>query len=136
MGFFDRFKKKKPLTPAELRETLAKLRESVAAAALITDTTERDNECKRLLISIDQTLTRVNTTLASVEADLEDLMGRSGWWATQDAVNSDIRGLRRGRETLIAAKEELTNLSNQLISIIKEKVDGEGGLGQNEPAAE
>ena len=135
MGFFDRFKRKKPLTPAELKGILETLRTEIGDALFIADTAKKDEECKRLLIVVDQTMARVKTTLASVEADLEDLMGRS-WWATQEAVSSDIRGLRKGRETLLAAQEELSKMNDQIFAVIRAKIGGEGGLGQSEPAAE
>ena len=135
MGFFDRFKRKKPLTPAELREIMEKLSVEIGDALFIADPSKKDEECKRLLIVVDQTMARVKATLASVEADLEDLMGRT-WWATQEAVGRDIRGLRKGRETLLAAQEELSKMNDQIFAVIRAKIGGEGGLGQSEPSAD
>ena len=131
MGFFDRFKKKKELTPAALRETMAKLKNDLETVAAIEDVAQRENAAKGLLIEVEQTKTIVQETLTKVEANIDDLMGRTGWWATQEAVNSDLRGLRRGRETLLATKDELEKMSNKIIDVLKGKVQTEPG--QSEP---
>ena len=136
MGFFDRFKKKKELTPAALRETMAKLKNDLETVAAIEDVAQRENAAKGLLIEVEQTKTIVQETLTKVEANIDDLMGRTGWWATQEAVNSDLRGLRRGRETLLATKDELEKMSNKIIDVLKGKVQTEPGQsepGQSEP---
>lgn len=130
MGFFDRFKKKKELTPAALRETMAKLKNDLETVAAIEDVAQRENAAKGLLIEVEQTKTIVQETLTKVEADIKDLEGRD-WWATQEAVNSDLRGLRRGKQTLLAATEELEKMSNKIIDVLKGKVQTEPG--QSEP---
>ena len=135
MGFFDRFKKKKELTPAALRETMAKLKNDLETVAAIEDVAQRENAAKGLLIEVEQTKTIVQETLTKVEADIKDLEGRD-WWATQEAVNSDLRGLRRGKQTLLAATEELEKMSNKIIDVLKGKVQTEPGQsepGQSEP---
>ena len=135
MGFFDRFKKKKELTPAALRETMAKLKNDLETVAAIEDVTQREDAAKGLLIEVEQTKTIVQETLTKVEADIKDLEGRD-WWATQEAVNSDLRGLRRGKQTLLAATEELEKMSNKIIDVLKGKVQTEPGQtepGQSEP---
>ena len=130
MGFFDRFKKKKELTPAALRETMAKLKNDLETVAAIEDVAQREDAAKGLLIEVEQTKTIVQETLTKVEADIKDLEGRD-WWATQEAVNSDLRGLRRGKQTLLAATEELEKMSNKIIDVLKGKVQTEPG--QSEP---
>ena len=135
MGFFDRFKKKKELTPAALRETMAKLKNDLETVAAIEDVAQREDAAKGLLIEVEQTKTIVQETLTKVEADIKDLEGRD-WWATQEAVNSDLRGLRRGKQTLLAATEELEKMSNKIIDVLKGKVQTEPGQsepGQSEP---
>jgi len=135
MGFFDRFKKKKELTPAALRETMAKLKNDLETVAAIEDVTQREDAAKGLLIEVEQTKTIVQETLTKVEADIKDLEGRD-WWATQEAVNSDLRGLRRGKQTLLTATEELEKMSNKIIDVLKGKVQTEPGQtepGQSEP---
>jgi len=135
MGFFDRFKKKKELTPAALRETMAKLKNDLETVAAIEDVTQREDAAKGLLIEVEQTKTIVQETLTKVEANIKDLEGRD-WWATQEAVNSDLRGLRRGKQTLLTATEELEKMSNKIIDVLKGKVQTEPGQsepGQSEP---
>ncbi|MBQ7917657.1 MAG: hypothetical protein IJ310_02435 [Clostridia bacterium] len=135
MGFFDRFKKKKELTPAALRETMAKLKNDLETVAAIEDVGQREEAAKGLLIEVEQTKTIVQETLTKVEANIKDLEGRD-WWATQEAVNSDLRGLRRGKQTLLTATEELEKMSNKIIDVLKGKVQTEPGQsepGQSEP---
>ena len=135
MGFFDRFKKKKELTQAALRETMAKLKNDLETVAAIEDVGQREEAAKGLLIEVEQTKTIVQETLTKVEANIKDLEGRD-WWATQEAVNSDLRGLRRGKQTLLTATEELEKMSNKIIDVLKGKVQTEPGQsepGQSEP---
>lgn len=121
MGFFSRFKRKKELTPAMLRETIARLQGGLDSLLAIKDEAEREEGAKVLLVDVEETKKLVQETLTKVEAEIKDLDGRD-WWATQEAVNSDLRGLRRGRETLLVATQELEKMSNKIVDIFKGKV--------------
>lgn len=131
MGLFNKLKRKKQLTPESLRETMSKLQNGLSSVLAFEDASQRENEAKILLIEIEQTKTTVQETLAKVESNIEDLMGKGGWWATQEVVRSDLEGLRKGRETLLVARDELEKMSGKIIDIFKGK--GQVEPEQNEP---
>jgi uncharacterized protein with GYD domain len=104
---------------------MAKIKGDYDAIVKIEDPEQREAEAKILLMTVEQTKVVVKETLTNLEKELADLMERTGWWATQDAVNSDIRGLRNGRERLLAAMEELEKYSTKIIDIFKGKISTE-----------
>ncbi len=126
MGFFDRFKRKKEITPAMLREMMEKLRADMKIGLAIENATERKDAIKALDLRIDEISVIVDDTLAQVEKNIKELSG-STWWAVRDAVNTDLRGLSRGKETLIATKAELAKMKTDL---------GAPASAKEEPATE
>ena len=118
MGILKWFRKKKEITPKILNEMMECLREDIKTTLAIEDPAEREAAVKLMLKRIDELSVVVEETMVQVDRNIKDLMGRT-WWATQEAVNSDLRGLNRGREGLIAKREELGNLRVELSSYVK-----------------
>lgn len=128
MGFFDLFKRKKEITPAVLRAMMQKLRDDIKATMGIENETEREDAIKALLLRVEETDVIVDKTLAKVEANIEDLRGRT-FWASMEAVNSDLRGLSKGKENLLATKEELARMKVELSGPASEKEEEQGEPG-------
>ena len=118
MGILKWFRKKKEITPKILNEMMECLREDIKTTLAIEDPAEREAAVKLMLKRVDELSVVVEETMVQVDRNIKDLMGRT-WWATQEAVNSDLRGLNRGREGLIAKREELGNLRVELSSCVK-----------------
>jgi hypothetical protein len=105
------------------------LRDDIKTAMAIEDPAERDAAIKLMLKRVDELSVVVETTMVQVDKNIDDLTGRT-WWATQEAVNRDLMGLRRGKEGLIAKREELSGMKVELSSYVK--VDEKPG---DEPTA-
>ena len=118
MGILKWFRKKKEITPKILNEMMECLREDIKTTLAIEDPAEKEAAVKLILKRVDELSVVVEETMVQVDRNIKDLMGRT-WWATQEAVNSDLRGLNRGREGLIAKREELGNLRVELSSYVK-----------------
>ena len=118
MGILKWFRKKKEITPKILNEMMECLREDIKTTLAIEDPAEKEAAVKLMLKRVDELSVVVEETMVQVDRNIKDLMGRT-WWATQEAVNSDLRGLNRGREGLIAKREELGNLRVELSSYVK-----------------
>ncbi len=129
MGILKWFRRKKEITPKILNEMMECLRDDIKTAVAIEDPAERDAAIKLMLKRVDELSVVVETTMVQVDKNIDDLTGRT-WWATQEAVNRDLMGLRRGKEGLIAKREELSGMKVELSSYVK--VDEKPG---DEPTA-
>ena len=104
----------------QIAEMMDKLRADMKTGLAISDKTERADAVKALDLRVDEISVIVDETLAQVEKNIKELSG-STWWAVRDAVNTDLRGLNRGKEHLIATKAELGEMKKALNGTVAEK---------------
>ena len=131
MGFLDIFKKKKKrITSSELREMMKGFRADVANALELADDVKKEDIIKALLLRADELNDIVLETLVGVEADIEELEGRT-FWASQEMVDQDIMRLNKGKDLLTRYRDELAKTKGELSARVSSK-DEE----QDEPASE
>ena len=118
MGILNWFRRKKEITPAILNNMMSCLKEDIKTALAIEDPAKREEAVKLMLKRVDELEVLVDETMVQVDKNIKDLSGRT-WWATQEAVNSDLRGLRRGKESLVAKKGELGGMRAELTGQVK-----------------
>ena len=126
MGFFDIFKRKKPITPQELRSMMDELKTDYAFVDEIKDKTIKEPQAKALIEKINSVSAIVNETLAHVEKELESLAGPD-WWAVAEAKSSDRAGLQRGKASLLVYRDELDKMRDSLAGSAL-------SVGEEEPA--
>ena len=113
MGILNWFRRKKEITPAILNDMMTCLKNDVKTALAIADPAEREAAVKLMLKRVDELSVIVEETMVKVDANIEDLMGRT-WWASQEAVARDLRGLRNGKQGLLTKREELAGMKAEL----------------------
>ena len=113
MGIFDFFKRKKQITPQELRSMMDEVKTDYAFVNEITDKAIKEPQSKALIEKINGVSAIVNETLAHVEKELESLAGPD-WWAVAEAKSRDRAGLQRGKESLLAYRKELDEMREAL----------------------
>ena len=104
----------KNITPKALRDMIAGLKEEADRILEIENEFERETELANLKNTYGEVESIVNDVLVHVLKQIDDLSGRNGFWATQDAVNSDLRGLQKGKDTLIAMKNDLSKFKTDV----------------------
>lgn len=120
MGFFDFFKRKKEITPAEMSAMMENLRKGFEFVGQINDVETLLPQAKSLYAEILKVEPVVDSTLTMVEKNIKDLSGRN-WWATAEAVGRDLAGLRRGKATLLSYKQEIETMKSCLEIVAAEK---------------
>ena len=120
MGFFDFFKRKKEITPAEMSAMMENLRKGFEFVEQINDVETLLPQAKELYAEILKVEPIVDATLTMVEKNIKDLSGRN-WWATAEAVGRDLAGLRRGKATLLSYKQEIETMKSCLEIVAAEK---------------
>ncbi len=120
MGFFDFFKRKKEITPAEMSAMMENLRKGFEFVEQINDVETLLPQAKELYAEILKVEPIVDATLTMVEKNIKDLSGRN-WWATAEAVGSDLAGLRRGKARLLSYKQEIETMKSCLEIVAAEK---------------
>lgn len=110
MGFLDLFKKKKKeITPEQLKEMMNDVREKCEFVKAIEDESVKTPQAEAFVAQALQVYAVVEETLASVEKHLQDLAG-DGWWATAEVRGRDYVGLSNGKKTLLSYRAELENM--------------------------
>lgn len=120
MGFFDFFKRKKEITPAEMSAMMENLRKGFEFVGQINDVETLLPQAKSLYAEILKVEPIVDSTLTMVEKNIKDLSGRN-WWATAEAIGRDLAGLRRGKATLLSYKQEIETMKSCLEIVAAEK---------------
>ena len=129
MGFLDLFKKKKKqITPQELRDIMNDLRSKYNFVKAIEKEELREPQAKALIAQAGEVYATVQEILKSVEKQLQELSG-SGWWATAEARGRDYMGLSKGRESLLSYKAEIENMVKEISSNKKLEENQEEPVG-------
>ena len=102
------------ITPADLREMMHTLRANLKNCLAIEDFDKREEvKNKEILPEIEKISDRVKRILKRVDKEIESL-STSKWWATNELRSIDLDGIKRGRETLVSAQEELEKMRKTL----------------------
>lgn len=113
----------KNMTPALLKEMVNDLAGDVEQVLAIEDANEREFAISEVLEGIADVGGIIDEVMENVDKQIEDL-SKSNFWMTQELVSSDLRGLQRGRDSLIRKKNELEQLKSKLTGDpAKENVD-------------
>ena len=113
----------KNMTPALLNEMVNDLAGDVEQVLAMEDANEREVAISEVLEGIADVGGIIDEVMENVDKQIEDL-SKSNFWMTQELVSSDLRGLKRGRDSLIQKKNELEQLKSKLTGDpAKENVD-------------
>ena len=119
------------MEPKVLKEMVAALKEDVEFALSIKDEAERKDAIKIAEARLAEVEGIVDDVLVNVEKHIDESREGLESWLTRDLHAQDLRGLNRGKATLISMKGELGELKGQLNGTSKPKQEDE-----SEPSAE
>ena len=119
------------MEPKVLREMVAALKEDVEFALSIKDETERNEAVKLATARLAEVESIVDDVLVNVEKHIKSSQDGLDSWLTRDAHAQDLRGLTKGKATLLSMKEELDGLKGELSGTSKVQEEA-----QSEPSAE